>query len=237
MCRKIWSNVLVVCTILLFNLSSQAKKDISAILEHLKKHYDERLATFKKENQSLKNIIFLGDSLTEGFDLKRYFPGLRTLNRGIVADHIGVQGKRGVLQRLDVSVFDCNPSMVFLMIGVNDLADSDYDFTQLVSGYREIIRQIQTRMPGVTIIVQSCLPTRGKYQHLNPLVLRFNKKIKEIAQECACPYLDLHSLFVDEKGELRKELTRDGVHLTKKGYDIWASAVRKMFSPSPHKSK
>lgn len=233
--KKLWYNLLVVCTILLFVMNAQTKKDISAVLEQLKKHYDERIATFEKENQSLKNIVFLGDSLTEGFDLKQYFPGMRTLNRGIVADHIGVQGKRGVLQRLDVSVFDCNPSIVFLMIGVNDLADEDHDFTQLVAGYREIIQKIKNRMPDVSIVMQSCLPTRGKYQRLNPLILQFNEKIKKIAQEHACTYLDLHPLFGNEKGELREELTRDGVHLTKKGYDIWASAVKKLLSSLPEK--
>ncbi len=206
--------------------TSEKKKNISAILERLEQHYEERMQLFRKENRALKNKVFLGDSLTEGFDLGEHFPEWNTLNRGIVADHVGVQGKPGVLQRLEVSVFDCNPSEVFLLIGVNDLADDDCIFEKVVEGFREIITTIQRKAPEVDIYVQTCLPARGKYSHLNPVINRYNEAITTTAEERDCPVIDLYPLFLDDNNELREDLTRDGIHLTSEGYDIWAAAVK-----------
>ncbi len=225
----ICSVIVIILCISVFSIRAEEKRDISAILNKLKKHYEERIDAFKKENRALKNVIFLGDSLTEGFDLDTYFPERRCLNRGIVADHIGVQDKPGILQRLNVSVFDCNPSTVFLLIGVNDLADKDHIFDELVRGYREIIKKIQEHDSRIKIMVQTCLPARGKYEHLNPLIVRFNDEIKTIAKDMNCPFLDLHPLFTDEKGQLREELTRDGIHLTSEGYAIWADRISTAF--------
>ena len=203
----------------------------TAVLEKLRKHYEERLTAFTKENQELKTVVFLGDSLTEGFDLQKYFPANRCVNRGIVADHVGVQNKPGILQRLDVSVFDCNPSRVFLLIGVNDLADEDHLLDEVIKGYEDIIVKIKTTMPSVVLHVQSCLPCRDKYQRLNAPVIQFNERIKVLAEKHGCPYVDLHPLFLDEKGELRDDLTRDGIHLNDQGYEIWAHAIRQILQP------
>jgi len=200
---------------------------------HIWEHYQERLRLFREENQRLKTTVFLGDSLTEGFPVEKYFPELNPINRGIIADHIGVQGKPGVLQRLKVSVYDANPSRVFLLIGVNDLADKDHNFSELVKGYRQIIKEIKTHLPEVKIYVQSCLPTRGKYAYLNPLIKKFNAEIKKIASETGCPFIDLYPLMCDKKGELRQELTRDGLHLNEKGNDLWAKELKKVLFPTP----
>jgi len=90
-----------------------------------KMHYANRVRAFKDENLLLQNIVLLGDSITEGFDVPTYFPGRRVLNRGIGGDVIGnalpQDDLRGVLRRMDESVFDCAATDVFLMIGINDL--------------------------------------------------------------------------------------------------------------------
>jgi hypothetical protein len=103
---------------------------LQEIIAKMRLHWTKRVDTFRAENATLKRgpsdpyyTVFLGDSLTEGFDLAKYFPGHLTLNRGIISDHIGIGGDQGVLQRLDVSVADCHTSRVILLIGVNDLAD------------------------------------------------------------------------------------------------------------------
>jgi hypothetical protein len=84
-------------------------------------HYVNRVKAFKEQNQQLQHVVLLGDSITEGFDVPTYFPGRRVLNRGIGADVIGNalpdDDPRGVLRRLDESVFDCAATDVFLLIG------------------------------------------------------------------------------------------------------------------------
>ena len=86
----------------------------------IQQHRAKRLTQFKQENQQLDQqnyIILLGNSITEGFSVATYFSDLPVLNRGIVADHTGIEGN-GILQRLKESIFDCRASKVFLMIGI-----------------------------------------------------------------------------------------------------------------------
>jgi lysophospholipase L1-like esterase len=192
------------------------------------RHYLERTAAFEKENQQMRNVILLGDSLTEGFNVEQYFPGRPVINRGISSDTIGIvpddKDLRGVLKRLDNSVFDCCPGTVFLMIGVNDLGDRRQP-EEMAAGFREILERIRERAPGVTVYVESALPTGGKYAFHNPNILDYNARLRALADEMGYPYLDLHPLFTDENGELRSDLTREGLHLTPAGYEIWKREI------------
>src|SRR5688572_8965847 len=81
------------------------------------KYYHDHVRDFRAANARLapgqRHVVLVGDSLTEGFSRphrERYLPTLaaRTLNRGISSDGVGLNS-RGVLNRLDESVFDCNP--------------------------------------------------------------------------------------------------------------------------------
>ena len=108
------------------------------------RHYDERVAQFRVENQQARNIVFVGSSHVEGFDAGKLLPGSRVLNRGIGSDHIGVDG-RGVLARLNESVFDCNPRLVLLENGVNDLGDL---LAQRQAGYRRDRRLLSPSRRG-----------------------------------------------------------------------------------------
>jgi hypothetical protein len=102
-------------------------------------HYGIRVQNFREQNQMLQNVVLVGDSITEGFDVAKWFPGRRVLNRGIGADVIGnalaADDKRGVLKRLDESFFDCSTRDAFLLIGINDLGDS-HTPEVMQAGYR-----------------------------------------------------------------------------------------------------
>src|SRR5438045_3090689 len=85
----------------------------------------DRVKEFIAENATLdkdkRYIVFLGDSLTQGFRLKTYFPDLPVLNRGIVSDGVcdfpeGRLHWRGVTHRLDECVYNCRPSHLFFLI-------------------------------------------------------------------------------------------------------------------------
>src|SRR4030095_561467 len=68
-------------------------------------HWQDRVRAFKEENLHWQNVVLLGDSITEGFEVAKYFPGRRVINRGIGADVIGnnmpTNDPRGLVQRLE----------------------------------------------------------------------------------------------------------------------------------------
>ncbi len=191
-------------------------------------HYQNRVKMFAEQNLVFKNVVLVGDSITEGFDVATYFPGRRIINRGIGADVIGndlpPDDPRGVLKRLEQSIFDCAPTDVFLMIGINDL-NSGRTLEVLEKGYRELFKQIKAGAPRVRVHVQSILPTRGGHAARNPEVLDANDRLKKLAAEFGYDYVDLHSQMVDAKGELKSEFTEDGLHLTPAAYAVWQAEV------------
>ncbi len=193
-------------------------------------HYGIRVQNFREQNQIFQNVVLVGDSITEGFDVAKWFPGRRVLNRGIGADIIGnalpADDKRGVLKRMDESFFDCSARDAFLLIGINDLGDG-HTPEVMEAGYREILQRVKKQAPMLRVHVQSVLPTRGNHAKHNANVNDFNQRLQKLAKEFGYDYIDLHSLMADDQGELKKELTADGLHINAEGYNIWKAQIER----------
>ncbi len=206
----------------------EAKKPAADWGALFKMHWQNRVKSFKEQNLVWQNVVLVGDSITEGFDVVKFFPGRRMVNRGIGADVIGndmpKDDPRGVLQRLDNSIFDCAPTDVFLLIGINDL-NSGRNVEQMEKGYRELLQRIRQQRPDLRIHVQSVLPTRGAHEKQNEPVRQFNAKLKVLAEEFKCSFIDLHALMRDDEGKLKAEYTNDGLHLNDAAYAIWKQEI------------
>jgi len=216
---------------------AQAKQDV---IKNLLKHYDERIEQFKKENSEIiakkdkmweKQIVMLGDSITEGFNLKKAFPDKPFVNRGIVADHIEWLDKKGILYRISPELLAPKPSHIFILIGINDLGDSDTKIDYFISRYKAVLDNLKENYPDAKIFIQSLFPTRGRYARLNNAVLKFNSSLKELADKLKMSYIDLHSLLKDEKGELKEGFTMDGLHIKEPAYEIWKKEIEKALNP------
>ena len=194
----------------------------------VRQHWADRVRLFSLQSVSGRPVVLLGDSLTEGFDAAKYFPGHPVFNRGISSDVIGnglaPGDNRGVLQRLDCSVFPCPAADVFILIGINDLGDG-HRLDLMEQGYRELLQRLHTVAPGARLHVESLLPTRVPYARHNENIRLFNERLRHLAVEFHADYLDLHALLVDDHGQLKAECTREGLHLNDRGYQIWQSAI------------
>lgn len=194
------------------------------------KHYYDRVAKFKQENAAGKNIVMVGSSHVEGFDAAKLLPGRRVVNRGIASDRIGID-ERGVLHRLDSSVFDCNPGFIILENGVNDLGElwrnGKPSVDEIDKCYRQVVKEIRTKLPGVPLVIVGLFPTRDRFAPLVPHVVEFNRRLVKIAADFKCPFIDAYVPFADEQGQLKKEFSRDGLHLTEAGYRLWAELIDK----------
>jgi lysophospholipase L1-like esterase len=153
------------------------------------------------------------------------------LNRGIGADVIGnglpENDNRGILRRMDESIFHCAATDVFLLIGINDLGSGSTPQV-MERGYREILQRVRLKAPDLRIHVQSVLPTRDKYAKHNANVNDFNARLQKLAAEFGYDYIDLHSLMKDDKGELKAAFTGDGLHLNAEGYKVWQAEVERV---------
>jgi lysophospholipase L1-like esterase len=90
----------------------------------------------------------------------------------------------------------------------------------------KIAKLIHNKSPETKIYVQTVLPTRREY--LKEDVLSVNKIIKKNEAKGYYNVIDLYSQFVDSNGDLIKELTVDGVHLSDKGYQKWVEIEKSL---------
>jgi lysophospholipase L1-like esterase len=194
-------------------------------------HFRARVTTITKDIEALppdttRTVVLLGDSITEGFRVKE-MAGWRVVNEGISSDHIAVPGgEGGVLSRIDL-VAKARPAHIFLMIGINDFGSSKtLDVAQ--KHYEEVVAAMREAVPDARLHLESLVPTSGRFAFHNATVNEMNRRIQRIAKQNGADYIDIHSLVADESGELRKDFTRDGLHLLPPAYALWKAKLEKV---------
>ncbi|HEX9020761.1 MAG TPA: GDSL-type esterase/lipase family protein [Nitrospirota bacterium] len=171
----------------------------------------------------MKSLVFIGDSLTQWFDWQRRFPDYGVTNLGIAGET--VEGLLSRRERIRAQI--TNPDFIFLMTGINNIANGDYD---IVASYREIARNLITWYKQSKVVAQSILPVELTWTSDNA-IKDANRRIAEIARKLGAEYLDVYALFVDSHGRPKKGfLSYDGVHLAEKGYEAWANEVERFLN-------
>jgi lysophospholipase L1-like esterase len=178
-------------------------------------YYKTRLSIFKESEE--KDVIFLGDSLTDYNEWAESFPEVIIGNQGI-----GDDTTSGVLYRLKETT-NLKPSKLFIMIGINDLING-VSRDDILKNYTSIIEEIKKDTPNTEVYIQSLLPTNSglTYKDVNKDdILWLNDNLRKLAAESGYTYINLYSLFGDGNDELSEEWTVDGIHLNGPGYGVW----------------
>jgi len=165
-------------------------------------------------------IVFLGDSLTEWFDLESYFPDQHIINMGIAGDT-----SDGILYRLD-RVIRIQPAKLFLMIGINDIFQG-FPVQEIFNNQLNILESLKIECPNSCIFVQSLLPVNESIlgaNGINQKVNRLNQLLKDYCREAKLEYISLSEHFSARDG-LNPEYTYDGAHLTGMAYEVWAKLI------------
>lgn len=208
----------------LINYSVAQKSEVDSSYNN--PYYKNRMAVFKSIPDTKGAVVFLGNSITERGPWSEYFPSQYILNRGIGGDNTF-----GVLARLD-KVIALAPKKIFIMIGINDVGRGT-PLSTILDNYQKLVLRIRTESPKTKIYIQSVLPlndsilTADYLKNKKGTVRELNIGLRELAGDLKVTYLDLHSdLFVDHNGDLKPELTPDGIHLFPKAYSIWAAYLK-----------
>ncbi|WP_053827261.1 GDSL-type esterase/lipase family protein [Lascolabacillus massiliensis] len=188
--------------------------------------YYQRVSLFEKLPVSNEDIIFLGNSITNGGEWAELLNDIRIKNRGISGDVC-----QGVLDRLN-SIIDGEPSKIFLLIGINDLARG-ISSDSIVSGTEKIIDRIKSDSPNSLIYIQSILPVNDSFgmfsRHTKhkEIIKSLNNKLESLANSKKVKFIDLYSHFVTPgTNNLNPEYTNDGLHLMGEGYIKWIEIIK-----------
>jgi sialate O-acetylesterase len=187
--------------------------------------YMQRSSLFNKLSITSKDIVFIGNSITNGAEWNELFPQKRVKNRGISGDT-----SEGVFDRLD-AVVKGKPVKIFILIGVNDIS-REIKVETIVLNMKRIVEKIQKESPKTKIYIQSILPVNPDFEmfkgHMKPeLIKEINQFYQNIAQEYKVNYIDLYSHFLEDgTDKMNKKYTNDGLHLLGEGYLLWREIVK-----------
>lgn len=189
-------------------------------------YYNQRRTLFEQLPDTKKEIVFLGNSITDGGEWVELFNNKRCKNRGISGDVT-----EGVLFRLD-EVIHSKPAKVFLLIGINDLSrgiSKDTVFANIC----KIAENIRSASPKTKVYIQSIFPVNASFgkleKHVNKGgdVIFINTELRKWCVENGFFYVDLYSQLVTPGTDLlNPEFTNDGLHLLGAGYMKWAEVVK-----------
>ncbi|MEG1608785.1 MAG: GDSL-type esterase/lipase family protein, partial [Clostridia bacterium] len=138
----------------------------------------------------IDGTVFVGDSITFGYNLDKFFPNKDYINRGISGD-ITV----GVLERLDSTIFALKPKRIIMLIGTNDIGVR-YPEKITFENYESIVKKIKETLPDCELIFESVYHVNEFVQHdryrNNQKVARLNDCIVALCKKYKVKYLDVN---------------------------------------------
>lgn len=214
---------------------NQAITALASMGKRHKLNYQEWVDILKQEARVVAEkrpsnlFILAGDSLSLWFPPELLPEEKNWLNQGISGEK-----SQGLLKRLNL--FDkTQPEVIFVMIGINDLIGGVSD-REILENQEKIVNYLQNAHPKSQIIVQSILPHgseqatwEGKDKLLqtpNSRIRKLNQQLLAITKKRDVKFLNLYPLFADSQGNLRLELSTDGLHLNSQGYIVWRTALQ-----------
>ena len=205
----------------------------------------------KKQPADPKRVVFMGDSITDGWDLGEYFPGKPYVNRGISG-----QVTSQMLVRMYPDVIDLKPAAMVVLAGTNDVARNNGPATADMIEENIMAMTELAQGHGIKVLLCSVLPV-SDYPYLaqqsgrgpqppagggrggrGPVmrqrmtvgrppedILKLNAWMKSYAGSVNATYVDYFSALVDEKGWMKEGIANDGLHPNAEGYKVMAPIV------------
>lgn len=166
-------------------------------------------------------VVFMGDSITQGWKIDESFPGKPYINRGISG-----QTSPQMLVRFRQDVVDLKPKVVIILAGTNDVAGNTGPMTPEETESNLASMADLATENGIRVVLCSILPAfdfpwRPGLEPA-PKIALLNAWIKGYAAAKGYVYVDYYSAMKDERGGLPPTLSRDGVHPLPPGYAIMA---------------
>ena len=201
-----------------------------------------QLGRYYADNQRLKQlspepgrVVFLGDSITDGWKLAQYFPGKPYVNRGISG-----QTTPQMLVRMFPDVIALKPAALLVYAGTNDIAGNTgpSTLTMIEDNLQAITELAQAH--GIKVILCSVTPVSDYTARKQTLqrppadILKLNSWMREYAARANAVFADYHAALVDETGMLKDGYSGDGLHPNDKGYALLAPFAEAAIAKALH---
>ena len=218
-------STLMITALLLAGAASRAddKKENTAI-KPVKKDENRHKQFLEVAKKGDVDVLFLGDSITDGWRgqeaWKTNFEPLKAANFGIGGDRT-----QHVLWRLQNGELDgIKPKAVVIMIGTNNLGSNTNE--EIAEGIKAIVDEVRSKQAQAKILLlgifpRGAKPTDGHRDKIKDI----NQRIAKLDDGQNIKYLDIGGKFLQDDVSISKDIMPDSLHLSKKGYQIWADAI------------
>ncbi len=192
-------------------------------------HYEERMnAIAARAHEHDANIAFVGDSITEGWEgngkavWDERFAPLSAIDLGVSGDET-----EHVAYRFQSGHYDgIHPKVAVLLIGTNNLGNVKHTPKETADGVRLVLNDMLTTWPKVKVLLLGVFP-RGQSANdpFRAQIIELNGMIAKFADDRRVFFKDIGASLSEKDGSLSPEIMPDFLHLSPKGYQIWADAI------------
>jgi lysophospholipase L1-like esterase len=173
------------------------------------------------------DIAFIGDSITQGWEgsgknvWQKYYGKRKCLNFGVGGDRT-----QNVLWRFEHGQLDgIKPKVAVLMIGTNNSNRDEYTEADILEGVQAIVKQIRARLPETKIILVGIFPRGKGFSTQRGKILQVNQALAKVADGKTIYWVDFGLQLIKADGSISKAIMPDYLHLSERGYEIWAEAI------------
>ncbi|MCC6127172.1 MAG: GDSL family lipase [Pirellulales bacterium] len=191
-----------------------------------------------KNKKGKVDLIFIGDSITEAWAdekseggwpgspremWKKYYGTRNAANLGVSGDQT-----QHVLGRLDHGEIDgIAPKLAVVLIGTNNTNDMRrYQVPDIAAGVEKVVEKLRAKLPHAKILLMGIFPRKkDKTDPVRETIAKINGRIAKLDDGKTVFYRDIGEKFLDKDGAIIEELMFDCLHLTAKGFQVWAEAI------------
>ena len=191
----------------------------------------------EKAKKGKIDVYFVGDSITRRWGATDYpdflanwkanFHGWNAANFGWGGDTV-----QNVLWRLTHGELDgVNPKVIVVMAGTNNIggrlpADGeDARAGEIVGGLKAILDVCREKAPDAAVILMGVTP-RNDNPQAKAVIDRVNAELERLADGKKVRHLNINDKLADTDGKLLDGMSPDRLHLSAKGYQVWADALK-----------
>jgi lysophospholipase L1-like esterase len=184
------------------------------------------------------DVYFLGDSITRRWGATDYpeflanwrtnFFGWNAANFGWGADNI-----ENILWRVENGELDgVNPKIIVVLAGINNVGTvpgGDVKVENITRGLKALVSACQQKAPNAIIILTAIFP-RNDNMAVIPTINRINDNLGKMADGKKIRFLNVNDKLADKDGKLFEGISKDKLHPSLEGYQIWADGLKPIFT-------
>ncbi len=173
------------------------------------------------------DLIFVGDSLTQGWEREgrdvwdKYYSRRKAMNLGIDGDntqHVLWRLKHGNLEGI-------SPKAAVLMIGTNNSNGTDNTAEEIADGIIAIVHLLRSKLPRTKVLILAVFPRGPAPSPQREKNVKASEMAAKLADGKMIHYMDIGPHFLEADGTLTTDIMPDYLHLSPRGYKVWAIAI------------